>query len=152
VAMDRGRRNFKCCVRRKWRSRPNFHPNNCLPVHPAVSTSVSDPIGSQSIDRGNRDSAGRAGIQRHRPFLPDNAEVAGSIPASPTKPMMHSRSHGREFGRLSRSFAGGDVRLASSPGDNQRQGQDRTEHKHDQGQHIVSGWNPGRVHLAADDH
>jgi hypothetical protein len=59
-------------------------PNNGVPARPAGSQCVSPSKSREADEQRNRHAAGRIGTQRDLPDLPDNAEVAGSIPASPT--------------------------------------------------------------------
>ncbi len=80
-----------------------LHPNNWVPACPGGSQCVSPSKSREANEQRNRYAAGRLGMQRDLPDLPDNAEVAGSIPASPTPrtwviltPVIHSSRIGSE--------------------------------------------------------
>jgi hypothetical protein len=59
-------------------------PNSWVPGRPAQSHCVLLPKPSDSGEQRNRDPTGRVRTERDSDDLSDNAEVAGSIPASPT--------------------------------------------------------------------
>jgi hypothetical protein len=66
-------------------------PNNWVPERPAPSRSISCRSFGRTVTRTDRDWVGSVGTQHESPDLPDNAEVAGSIPASPTHPIPRLR-------------------------------------------------------------
>ena len=70
-----------------WTPRPNLSqlcPDNWVPERPAASQWISVRYLTCPVTRTDWDWAGPSRTQREPTDLPDNAEVAGSIPASPT--------------------------------------------------------------------
>ena len=59
-------------------------PTSSQQLSPRASHCVSPPKTSDTDEQQDRDPAGLSGTEREPGDLPDNAEVAGSIPASPT--------------------------------------------------------------------
>ncbi len=70
-------------LRAKTADLSQLHPDNWVPARPAESRSVSPSKLREADEQASWHSAGRIGTERDFPERPDNAEVAGSIPASP---------------------------------------------------------------------
>jgi len=66
------------------RSRPTIWANNCVSACPEASRLVSRFRPDTPIHQGKWDDTGFDGTARDHSERSDNAEVAGSIPASPT--------------------------------------------------------------------
>ena len=67
-----------------FRENSILHPNNWVSARPAGSQHVPRSKQLGSGDQRNRHVTTRIGTERESSDLPDNAEGAGSIPASPT--------------------------------------------------------------------
>jgi hypothetical protein len=77
-----------CCTRGYFAGKkanlPQLCPNNWVSERPMASRCVSPSRSRDAEEQRNRFGTGHAGTQQDLPDLPDNAEVASSILASPT--------------------------------------------------------------------